>query len=270
MSVPDGLSDLERFLDQTGRASKDAEPTGLTAEMRRERSEILGRLETLHNADHYAVLGVEERADEGTVRNAYYALARRFHPDKVHKPHLEDLLPKLEAMFASITEAYNTLSDPAARSEYDRSRFQAMRGGGAAADKQEAKKRARNLYLKGRKEMENRQIFEAMRLFESAVQEDGSRAEYFQYLGICQGQNPKWRKKAEENLLKALELSPGSAEVYIALARLYKRGGLERRAQEMYRQALAWDPENREAAAAAQTDGDAQGSGLLRSIFKKD
>jgi len=118
-------------------------------------------------------------------------------------------------------------------------------------------------------------VFDAIRMFETAIENDPTKAEYFHYLGICQGQNPRWRKKAEEHLLKAIRLNPSSPSSYLALAQVYMKGGLERRALEMYALALKWDPTNLEAQEAvargpSRSDDHGTGSAILRSIFKKD
>jgi tetratricopeptide (TPR) repeat protein len=66
-------------------------------------------------------------------------------------------------------------------------------------------------------------------------------------------------------------LSPSSAASYLELARLYRGGGRESKALEMYRKTLEWDPTNKEAREAVEARKEsAVGGGLLRSIFKKD
>lgn len=62
--------------------------------------------------DHYAILGVSKDADTEAIKAAYRALARKLHPD-VNKA------PDAAARFAEVQEAYDVLSDPAKRGEYD-------------------------------------------------------------------------------------------------------------------------------------------------------
>jgi curved DNA-binding protein CbpA len=62
--------------------------------------------------DCYVVLGVAEDADEETIRSAFRALARRYHPDVgAGSSPLE---------FQRAREAYETLADPERRRRYDR------------------------------------------------------------------------------------------------------------------------------------------------------
>jgi curved DNA-binding protein len=63
--------------------------------------------------DYYQVLGVSRNASAEDVQRAYRALARRYHPDVNKDPSAED-------RFKEISEAYEVLSDPDTRRQYDR------------------------------------------------------------------------------------------------------------------------------------------------------
>ncbi|MGB2876244.1 MAG: DnaJ domain-containing protein [Gaiellaceae bacterium] len=63
--------------------------------------------------DYYEVLGVARGADAATVKRAFRARARRFHPDVSDDP-------EAESRFRELAEAYSVLSRPASRLLYDR------------------------------------------------------------------------------------------------------------------------------------------------------
>ena len=63
--------------------------------------------------DYYEVLGVSKDADEATIKKAYRQLAKKNHPDV--NPGDKDA----EERFKEINEAYQVLSNPQKRAEYD-------------------------------------------------------------------------------------------------------------------------------------------------------
>jgi len=65
--------------------------------------------------DLYAVLGVQPGASDVEIKRAYRRLARRHHPG------INPGDPAAEALFQRISEAYETLADPARRQQYDAS-----------------------------------------------------------------------------------------------------------------------------------------------------
>src|SRR3954452_18997576 len=64
-------------------------------------------------ADHYKTLGVPKNASQADIKKAYRKLARQYHPDR--NPGDE----QAESPFKEISVAYETLSDPEKRKQYD-------------------------------------------------------------------------------------------------------------------------------------------------------
>ena len=75
----------------------------------------------------YKVLQVDPSAEPEVITAAYHRLARKYHPDTNTSP---DAKLKMQA----INESYETLSNPAKRSEYDRNQRAADLNGGAQAN----------------------------------------------------------------------------------------------------------------------------------------
>lgn len=62
--------------------------------------------------DFYEVLGVARGASERDIKSAYRQLSKQFHPDKNPSPEAHD-------RFVEVGEAYDVLSNPEKRSNYD-------------------------------------------------------------------------------------------------------------------------------------------------------
>ena len=63
--------------------------------------------------DYYDVLGVSRKASEREIKRVYRKLARKYHPD------VNPGDSAAEAKFKEVTEAYEALSDPKKRRQYD-------------------------------------------------------------------------------------------------------------------------------------------------------
>lgn len=82
-----------------------------------------GAIEELYalarGATHYEVLGVARSASADEVKRVYYAHARRLHPDRFRRDADEETRQRIDAAFARVAQAYDTLRDSALRAAYD-------------------------------------------------------------------------------------------------------------------------------------------------------
>jgi curved DNA-binding protein CbpA len=62
-------------------------------------------------ADHYETLQISANAEPETIHRVFRLLAQRYHPDNTETGN--------EARFRELTVAYEVLSDPAQRAQYD-------------------------------------------------------------------------------------------------------------------------------------------------------
>lgn len=271
-------------------------------EIEARRKEILDAYDGLKTKNHFEVLGLPRASSEAQVKEAYFHLAKRFHPDTHHDPAMDDLAPRLEAVFIRLGQAYEVLRNPRTRGPYEADlAARAPRVPRAAGDpatpaqgspqqpssssapppppdaRLEAR-RALEAMAAAEKHMAEGKYWDAIQLLEHAIQWlDGKNLTRARIaLGRSYAKNPKWAKQAETILKSAIASAPKSADAHLVLGQLYAGQGLRSRAVTTLRRALELQPDYEEAAAALSALGpdDPPGppdedSGFLKKIFGK-
>jgi len=201
------------------------------------------------------------------LKTVYYQLARRYHPDRFRKSAAE-LVPRIEAAFARITQAYDTLRDDQLRASYDaklevRKKVDQIADAapkasapapqpesvvdGAAEPVVSAAERAALQFKEGFAAFEMGQKKAALGLFASAARAVPSEPRYRAFYGQVLAENEATRRAAESELSAAVKLDPNNAEYRMMLAELYRDLGLKLRAKGEAERAVAADPNNRKA-----------------------
>jgi tetratricopeptide (TPR) repeat protein len=251
------------------------------------RREIMEAYEGLKQRNHFEVLHLTPAATELQVKEAYFRLAKRFHPDVHHGNSLADLRDKLEAVFIRLGEAYEVLRSPKTRVPYEErlghpelapapTPPRAPDAPPAPRDPAEAAREAEQAIRRGEKLYEKEKYWDAIQVLEPAVQaaEGKTRQRGRIALARCYLKNPKWVKRAEEELLAAAQEDPRHVDPYFILGTIYKERGLRSRALTMFRKVLELKPDHPEAAgfvdAAIPGEEPAEESGgLIKRLFKK-
>lgn len=214
---------------------------------------------------HYQVLNVSPVADAGEIKRAYYALARRFHPDRFHDLARTPIHARLESAFARITQAHELLSNPNLKSAYDVKIMGAQKAGtlssvgpaesilptndlndeptGGASDLQLAAKR----FQEGIAALQGGQTNVAISLLSTAARLAPTDPKYRAYYGRALATNQRMQRLAEAELQVAVKLDPGNASYRVMLAGLYGSLGFSHRAIAELERALSLDPQNTEA-----------------------
>ena len=82
-------------------------------------SEIAGLFDGIDELSYYEFLGLDPSCDYIAVRDAFYARAQRFHPDRFVATYGQTVKQAVYAVYKRMTEAYNVLSSPELRPVYD-------------------------------------------------------------------------------------------------------------------------------------------------------
>jgi tetratricopeptide (TPR) repeat protein len=228
-------------------------------------------------SNYYEVLDMPPTATTDEFKDAYYSLARRYHPDRFHLKSGTDLHARISSVFARITQAYETLTEPNARSAYDVTLERSRQYADAAPkldttvateaplDEFELKTPAETelgqaeynfregfgALQQGRKDAAVSHLAIAARL----VPND---ARYRAYYGRALAAQEKTRRLAENEIQAAVKLQPANAAYRTMLAELYFELKFHRRAQTEVDRALALDPNNASALALQRKIGKSQ------------
>jgi curved DNA-binding protein CbpA len=255
------------------KAEPPAEPAGPSPEEIAVHEDIIEKHASLREATLYDLLGITITANDQEVKKAYYAMAKKYHPDRHHSPYLRDVHGLLEELFGKITDAYQMLSSPLERNRYDaKIRAEgpaAVVAAGGTPTSEEANEAARRRaaeerYKEGKRHFDEMHFFDAIQCLREAVRLFPKK-NYHKLLGQALMKNPKWLREAEEQFRLALKMDQFDAESYMGLGDIYESEGMKSRAQKMYEQAATYDPEN-EALQEKLGKRGAQG-GALKKLF---
>ncbi len=199
-------------------------------------------------SDYYELLGVTPSASAADVRKAYARLAREKHPDRFTDPAEKERAHKL---FQDITHAFNTLTNPQAREEYDRERQKPQL--------RTPEEIAADGFERGQAAIASGQVEEGITLLQTAVYHAPQNPAYHVALGHALGRHPAHAREAVQVLEKAAQLDPRSAPAFAELAVVLARQGLRLRAQKAVEAALRIAPRDPRLARLAAELGLSQG-----------
>jgi tetratricopeptide (TPR) repeat protein len=255
------------------------------------RQEVLEAFEGLKAKSHFDVLGIPRASSEAQVKEAYFKLAKKFHPDTHHDPALADMREKIEAIFIRLGEAYEVLRNPRTRGNYEAdlaSRTPRVPMTGTVLvnpqepepplDPEHEARMAEESFRKAVKLFTQEKYWDAIQLLETALEgaEPRMKLRIRVLLGKSYLKNPKWTKRGEEQLQAVTRDDPKNVDAHYALGELYKASGLKSRALHEFQRVLELKPEHEEAGAQVAelfsevpTPEDEQKPGFLKKLFRK-
>jgi len=259
---------------------------GLTAEQNALKAKILERADQITAQNYFEMLGLDQAATPEAVQKAFIALAKVWHPDRL-PPVLSEVKDACSKVFAHITEAHATLSDPKKRQEY----MTLVKDGGATPDDQ-AKIQT---ILEASTEFQKAEILMKRNPADPKVLEHARRAftldpEQVEYMALCawiESQRPESqaRDKTLEKIAildKCIQKNPRCERAYFYRAMLHKRVEDSKKAIADFKIVVDLNPKNLDAAREvrlyrmrggskpppAEPSSEPKG-GLLGKLFKK-
>jgi len=212
------------------------------------RAEVEARLANIERQNLFEVLGVAPTATKQEIRAAYLELARVFHPDRVPASVAPELRPKMERIFARVTEAHATLTDDESRRKYEAS---LKGGGGEDASKVHRILEGELAFQKGLVLLRRRDFAGALTEAKKAVLLNPDEADHHALLGWALWQaapdKTSVAQEAKAELQKAISLERRCYRAHLYLGEILLAENALQQAQACFQKVLDGDPENIEA-----------------------
>jgi curved DNA-binding protein CbpA len=220
--------------------------------------------------DHYQMLGVRRSANADEIKRSYYALAKRFHPDRFRRGVEAAQIARIESAFAQIAQAYETLKSSQTRAAYDskllkkdetdrtnRATVQAKKSetnhrpvssaASVPSDRQQdtpLARQAEEIFQEGWSALQQGNRGLAIASLGEAARLVPTEPRYRAYFGKALASDEKLRHSAETEIKAAISLDARNASYRVMLAELYSEIGLIRRALGELDRVLSTDPQN--------------------------
>ena len=205
---------------------------------------------------HYEMLGIETRADLSTVKQTYFSLAKRFHPDHFHNDADAGLLAKIQSSFTKLAQAYDVLKNKDSRDAYDfrmrKELAEQERRSEAGASKEEISRQlkseqAAENFEQGFTLLMDEEFEAAVPYLARAVFFSPDNPRYRAYYGKALSADDKQRHKAESEMQTAIRMDPTNPTFKIILVEFFIQMNMIKRAEGELTRLLSVYPSNREA-----------------------
>jgi curved DNA-binding protein CbpA len=255
-------------------------PSGLAPADEARWHELVALFKRMDGLTHYELLGVPPGASGQEAQTAYFALVKKYHPDRL-PPAFAPLTRAAQAMFERMTEANETLNHAERRAEYDKQ----VQGGGGT---REAERTMRNVlesaleFQKAEVHLRRREFAQAQELVRSALSKSPDEADYHALHAWILHLTHTGADAPMDDILrsldKALKSNPRHERAHYYRGVILKRLKRDNEAVRHFRAAAELNPHNVDAArevrlASMRRDskppGPGQGNVLSRLFNKK-
>ncbi len=207
--------------------------------------DIYAMMKILNAPTLYEVLGVPVQSSADQIRQAYYQLARLYHPDKWGRAAAPHLVVTAEKVFQSVETAYRILGTADQREKYDHK--VAATQGTPSPEIQNPRKTshlyvrdlARRSYEEGMKLLNEHMYPAALTCFKEAVRLEGSSALYHFHLAGTLARMPGRSREAEFHYRIAIHHSPYNKEFQAEYLNFQKDPAHHERVGSLFKAALA-------------------------------
>lgn len=202
-----------------------------TAEADISEEELQRCLTLARTGTHYHLLGIVDGSSKEQVKQGFYQLARKFHPDRhMNRP---DWKERLQQLMGAATEAYETLSDDEERFGYDKRL--------ASAKPTESQETVEESVKIAAACLRDQNVPGYIFWMQKCVENAPTVAKYRVSLAMALMLNERQCWEAVQQFEKAIELDPFNTAAYLEFGALYEQMLLPRRACGLYSKILELD-----------------------------
>ncbi len=211
------------------------------------RQNIVDRAERIEKEDYFQALGIARSDPPDVARSAYFALAKRWHPDRLPE-ELADVRDQAGKVFARITDAFQTLSDGERHAQY----VEALEKG-ASEEEEQAKVQqvieATLEYQKAEVFLRKRELDKALKSAQKAYEGDPEQAHHVALYAWTLAQQPEAQKEKRFDealalLDQAIKLHDRCENALFYRAMLLKQLGKSRLALKDFKTVVDINPRN--------------------------
>jgi hypothetical protein len=203
----------------------------MTAEADISEEELQRWLTLARTGTHYHLLGITSDSSREQVRQGFYVLARKFHPDRhMNRPEWKE---RLQQLMGAATKAYGTLSDDEERFSYNKQL--------ASAKPTESQETVEESVKIAAACLRDQNVLGYIFWMQKCVDNAPTVAKYRVSLAMGLMLNERQCWEAVQQFEKAIELDPFNIATYLEFGALYEQMRLPRRAYALYSKILDLD-----------------------------
>jgi len=274
-------------------SSPPSAPSKLRAEEQALKATLVAAAAVMAKQNHYAFVGVGQGANDTAIRNAYVALARDYHPDRISGGGLAgdvEATAAVERLFRRLGDANKAIATAEARGRYDRElaisessasdAAAAAAGGGGDSKRPRRPVEARTAYAMAETFFKRKEFKQAEVHYRQAVAFDGEEPMLQVALAWCLFLNPELPEETRigeaRKRLEDLSRKTKNGDASYKLGRVLREAGQEAAAAKCFEQAVKLSPGHVDAQREMrliESRGDKEkkpgDKGLLGKLFKK-
>jgi tetratricopeptide (TPR) repeat protein len=222
-------------------------PSALSPELAERWQEIVSRAATIDRADYFMMLDIARDATQSEVESAFFALAKRWHPDRL-PPELATVRDACSRVFGRISEAHATLTDDEQRALYMRLLIDGSGSPETQATVAKVIEAAKN-FQKAEVCLRRNDFAQAEVFCRRALEDDATQPDYLAMLAWLvalkeENQSPERTMESIQMLERAIAMNDACERAYFWRGMLNKRLGKNELAVRDFRRAFDLNPRN--------------------------